>query len=189
MYVGVDEVGRGPVAGPVTVCAFKVPKGFKMSFLRGITDSKKLSKKRREEWSKKLHLARKEGKLDFRISSVSAREIDQIGISRAIKRAVTKSLKDFSSGADVCLDGLLRAPKRFKKQKTIIGGDGKNKLISSASVLAKVHRDSLMRRYSKKYPKYGFDVHAGYGTKKHLDAIKRHGLCREHRRCFLRTKK
>ncbi len=185
--VGIDEVGRGPLAGPVTVCAVMVPADFKMSFFRGITDSKKMTKKSREEWSDKLHKARREGKIAFCISSVSARQIDQYGIAPAIRRSIARSLKQLKADYTkdrIFLDGSLKAPKEFIQQKTIIKGDSKNKLISAASVIAKVHRDKYLTRLGKKYPMYGFEIHKGYGTQMHRKAIKKEGMCPEHRRSF-----
>jgi len=185
--VGVDEVGRGPLAGPVTVAALSIPKSFPMIYFRGITDSKKLSRKKREEWSWRLHQARKEGKLDFHICSISSRVIDERGIVTAIRMAVNRSIRklQLDSKSKIYLDGTLRAPKKFKHQQTISGGDGKNKLISAASVVAKVHRDALMRRLAIKYPKYGFDIHMGYGTLKHRRTMKKYGMTKEHRRSFV----
>lgn len=186
-HVGVDEVGRGPLAGPVTVCTLAVFEGFDNKFFKGITDSKKLTKNSREEWSKKLHRARREGKINFAVSSVSARRIDEKGISWAVRVAISTALRRLDLNekkAHIFLDGLLKAPKKFVQQKTIIGGDRKNKLISAASVVAKVHRDAYMVRLSKRYKKYKFDVHKGYGTKIHKIAIKKHGLSKQHRKSF-----
>jgi len=188
--VGVDEVGRGPLAGPVTVCVFAVKKGFSMRFLNGITDSKKLSQQKREYWSRKLHSARREGEVLFAITSVSAREIDKKGIVKAIQVAIRTALRKLKlnpNKSEIFLDGSLKAPTKFLHQKTIIGGDRKNKLISTASVLAKVHRDAYMTRLAQKYPVYGFDIHKGYGTRIHRKAIKRDGVCGEHRNSFCRN--
>ena len=185
--VGVDEVGRGPLAGPVTVCALAVSEKFDKKFFRGITDSKKLSQKSREEWSKKLHKARREGEIIFAVSSISVKKIDEKGISWAVRAAISKALRKLDLNekkSKIFLDGLLRAPDKYIQQKTIIGGDRKNKLISAASVVAKVHRDSYMTRLSKKYKKYGFDVHKGYGTRIHRNAIKKNGLSKQHRRSY-----
>jgi len=188
--VGIDEVGRGPLAGPVTVCAFSVKESFDMSFLRGVTDSKKMTKKAREEWSEKLHKARRRGKVEFATCSVSAREIDKKGISAAIRTAIRRALTRLNVNpkkSSVFLDGSLKAPERFVRQKTIIGGDGKHKLISAASVIAKVHRDAYVTRLGKRYPKYGFEVHKGYGTLAHRKSIQKEGRCPEHRESFCRN--
>lgn len=187
MLVGIDEVGRGPLAGPVTVCAVMVPADFKISFFRGITDSKKMTKMSRQEWSDKLSKARREGKIAFCVSSVSARQIDQYGIAPAIRLAIARSLKQLKADQKrdkIFLDGSLKAPKEFLQQKTIIKGDSKNKLISAASVIAKVYRDKYLNRLGNKYPLYGFEIHKGYGTEMHRKAIKKHGMCPEHRWSF-----
>lgn len=185
--IGVDEVGRGPLAGPVTVCALAVSTGFNMRFFRGITDSKLLSEKEREVWFEKISLAKKSGLLDYKISHVGPKKIDAVGISRAVTLAVYRSLWRFEIKpelAEVFLDGLLRAPAEFQRQQTIIGGDRKNKIISAASVVAKVTRDRKMKRLAKIFPNYGFEIHKGYGTLLHRKAIKRQGLCEIHRRRF-----
>lgn len=189
-HVGVDEVGRGPLAGPVTVCVFAVSASFDLRVLRGVTDSKQMTKRAREEWSRKLHELRKAGKVNFRIVSVASKVIDEKGISHAIKRAVQTALKrlDLSvKKSEIFLDGSLKAPDLYLKQKTIIGGDGKHKLISAASVVAKVHRDAYMDRLGHKYPEYDFGIHKGYGTKKHRLAIKKHGISDVHRKSFCRN--
>jgi ribonuclease HII len=189
-HVGVDEVGRGPLAGPVSVCAVAVKPGFDMHFFRGVTDSKKMTKKAREEWSRKLHLARKKGDVEFTVASVSAKQIDKLGIAKAVWTAVRTALKtlDLNTGrSEIFLDGSLKAPGAFKKQKTIIGGDGKHKLISAASVVAKVHRDRHMSRLGEQYPKYGLEIHKGYGTVAHRRAIKKHGKSAEHRKSFCKN--
>jgi len=188
--VGVDEVGRGPLAGPVTVCAFAVKETFNTRFLDGITDSKKLSRQKREYWSRKLRNARREGDVFFAISSVSAREIDRKGIVKSIQAAIRTALRKLElnpNKSEIFLDGSLKAPIKFLHQKTIIGGDRKNKLISTASVLAKVHRDAYMTRLAIKYPVYSFEIHKGYGTRIHRKAIKRDGVCGEHRNSFCRN--
>ena len=188
--VGIDEVGRGPLAGPVTVCAFAVKSGFDMHFLRGITDSKKLSRQKREYWSRKLRNARREGDVFFAISSVSAREIDRRGIVKAVQVAIRTALRKLdlnTNQTEIFLDGSLKAPTKFLQQKTIIGGDRKHRLISAASVLAKVHRDAHMTRLASRYSVYGFEIHKGYGTRIHRKIIKKHGICKEHRGSFCRN--
>jgi len=188
--IGVDEVGRGPIAGPVTVCAAMVPHGF--IFGKGNknrpNDSKKISEKKREEW----FLYAKENKdISYAISSVSPAVIDKIGISRATILAVGRSIKKLSSTwysdyqVEILLDGLLHAPKQYK-QKTIIKGDEKEPIISLASIIAKVTRDRYMTKLEKTYPGYGLESHKGYGTKKHYECIKKHGISDIHRRSFLR---
>lgn len=188
--IGIDEVGRGPLAGPVALGVFCVKKDFKFKKLLGIRDSKKLTPEKREYFFKKILELEKKGEIEFAVSYVSAKEIDKIGISPAIKKALKNSLKKLNKNPEDCsvfLDGGLYAPEEYKKQKTIIKGDDKVKVISCASVVAKVLRDRLMCKLAKKYPKYGFEIHKGYGTKIHCENIRRNGICPEHRKCFLKN--
>src|SRR3989344_6599467 len=172
--IGIDEVGRGPLAGPVTVCAVCLPNDSKYWFskklLKGFTDSKKLSPRKREELSEIAYNAKGKGLIKFSISPVPASYIDKHGISRATFLAIKKCLRKLNLVPRECrvmLDGLLKAPKEYIFQKTIIRGDQKIKVISCASVLAKVHRDSFMTKMDKTYFQYGFKNHKGYGTKQH----------------------
>ena len=188
--IGIDEVGRGPLAGPVAIGAFCVKKNFNFKKLLGIRDSKKLTAEKREYFLKKILELENKGEVDFAVSYVSAKEIDKIGISPAIKKALKNSLNKLNKNPDECsifLDGSLYAPEEYKNQKTIIKGDDKIKVISCASVVAKVLRDRKMCLLAKKYPKYGFEIHKGYGTKKHCENIVKNGICLEHRKCFLKN--
>ncbi|MFA6226919.1 MAG: ribonuclease HII [Candidatus Paceibacterota bacterium] len=188
--VGIDEVGRGPLAGPVAVCAFKMPMDFKVIGFGPLKDSKKLTAQKREDISLKLGILKKAKKVDYSVCYESARKIDKVGISMAIKNCIAKALKNIKAKSDECmvlLDGALRAPSHFSLQKTIIKGDEKERVIAFASIVAKVSRDALMCRLAKKYPKYGFEIHKGYGTQKHCKAIKKHGLSKEHRKCFCKN--
>lgn len=216
--VGIDEVGRGPLAGPVTVCAVLCTAVFykKLAKYEGLTDSKKLSEKNREHWFSMAKLMQEEGSIVYAVESVSPKEIDRIGISKAIQKALNKALvtvvqpqhKNYPrftlKGSDtlknslhpaqiaaseikVLLDGSLHAPLEFENQETIIKGDQKEKIISLASIIAKVTRDRYMVKIAKKYPKYGLDVHKGYGTKLHRDAIKKYGLSEIHRKSFCKN--
>jgi ribonuclease HII len=185
--IGIDEVGRGPLAGPVAVCAFKMPIDFNAKTFGKIKDSKKLTSKKREEIFCKLKGLKE---LDYCVSYESAKRIDKIGISKAIKNCLERSLKILKLRPSECmilLDGGLKAPKEYKYQRTIIRGDEKERAIAFASIVAKVSRDALMCRLAKKYPKYRFDVHKGYGTRRHCTAIRRHGLCPEHRKYFCKN--
>ena len=186
--IGVDEAGRGPLAGPVAVGVVMVLKGFNIKkVFPGVADSKVLSAKKREEIYKLLQKAQREKKLRYVVVFASARVIDRIGITKAVQRCVysgVRKLAPETKNIRVLLDGLLHAPPEYK-QKTIIRGDSTEPIISLASIAAKVRRDALMRMAAKKYPEYGFDVHKGYGTKKHYAAIRRHDLCAIHRRSFL----
>ncbi len=189
--VGIDEVGRGPVAGPVAVGAFHI---FSEDFLNDVKnfgvplrDSKKLSKTQRESWYKKIHELQELGKCDFSVCMVSASEIDSHGISRAIKKALAEALEDLDIQKDIqiLLDGSLHAPTEYKNQVTIIKGDEKEMAISLASIVAKVTRDNHMTKIAEKYPEYGFEKHSGYGTEQHYLAIRKHGLSPHHRKSFL----
>ena len=185
--VGIDEVGRGPLAGPVAVGAVAVPHDFDWDLVSGVRDSKKLTPRAREEWSKKLQNLRSAKKLDFSVSFSSVRMIDRSGIVFAIRSALAKCLKQLGAtprNCEILLDGSLYAPKKFLAQKTIIHGDDLEPVISMASIVAKVWRDNLMRRMSVQYPKYGLDLHKGYGTLLHLQAIEKHGLSVLHRKSF-----
>lgn len=190
--VGIDEVGRGPIAGPVAVASFCMvkPQVLKKYIEKGVAlrDSKKLSKKAREEWYAQMRQWQKVGACDFSVVMISAKQIDKMGIAQAIRTALARSLEDLELGlrVQVLLDGGLRAPAEYKSQKTIIKGDEKEWAIALASVVAKVTRDTYMTRMARKYPQYGFDSHVGYGTKRHYEAVESHGLCDLHRRSFLR---
>lgn len=183
--VGVDEVGRGPLAGPVAVGVLAATPKMLRKF-RTIKESKQLSPKSREEWYQQIYLSRGE-ELRFAASFVAAKIIDEKGIVLAIRLALARSLSKLGVSADSCevlLDGGLKAPKKYIHQKTIIGGDAKETVIAMASVVAKVLRDKRMAILGEKYPKYGFATHKGYGTKAHYHAIKKYGLSTEHRRSF-----
>ncbi|HRY31115.1 MAG TPA: ribonuclease HII [Candidatus Paceibacterota bacterium] len=195
IIVGIDEVGRGPLAGPVSVCVLKMLAGNYGRFLKSLErkflrDSKKLSEKKRQTWFSKIRRWQKEELLDFSYQTVSAREIDRIGISSAIAKALNAGLRELRipSSAAILLDGSLFAPKRFKKQKTIIRGDEKEPIISLASIVAKVRRDDFMVRLAKKSPKkyrqYDFKNNKGYGTLAHRRAIRKLGLSSIHRKSF-----
>ncbi|KND49872.1 MAG: ribonuclease HII [Parcubacteria bacterium C7867-003] len=193
--VGVDEVGRGPLAGPVTVgvvvCDEKIYKKlFRNKKLPPVgKDSKKLKEKDREKFAKVLELLKKEGKISFSINHVANTIIDTKGISFAIGKAMRdgfKKLKLKPKTCEVLLDGGLKAPIEYK-QKTIIRGDEKERIIAWASILAKVSRDKLMVKMAKKYPKYSLEVHKGYGTAKHRLAIQKYGISRVHRLSFCKS--
>lgn len=189
--VGIDEVGRGPFAGPVAVCAFIMPIDFKTSGFGPLKDSKKLKPKERENIFNKLKsLKVHHGVLDYCVSYESAKRIDQLGLTKTINNCIKKSLKNIKANPKNCLvllDGGLKAPAEFINQKTIIKGDEKERSIAFASIVAKVSRDALMYRLAKKYPKYGFEVNKGYGTKKHCEIIRKEGICKEHRVIFLKN--
>ena len=190
--IGIDEVGRGPLAGPMMVGAVAIAGDPSAAdFLIGIKDSKKLTKLRREKWSKKIWEEKKEkGNIGIAIVSVSNSTIDKFGISASLKLAVGKCLKILVKPGDqyeIMLDGSLYAPSEYQNQQTITKGDEKIPIIAAASVVAKVYRDNMMKKLHEKYPQYGFDAHKGYGTAAHIAAIKKHGLSAIHRRSFCKN--
>lgn len=186
--VGIDEVGRGPLAGPVAVGAVAATPAMIRKF-RAIKESKQLSPREREEWYAKIKSLSSD-ELCFVVAIVAAKTIDRIGIVPAIRRALAASLKKLAVDPRECtalLDGGLHAPPEYKNQKTIIRGDASETVIAMASVVAKVERDRLMAgKLHRKFPVYGFDRHKGYGTKVHYEALAKHGLSPEHRKSFLR---
>ncbi|KKW10121.1 MAG: Ribonuclease HII [Parcubacteria group bacterium GW2011_GWB1_49_7] len=184
--VGIDEAGRGPLAGPVAVGAVRIPEKFNKKFFKGIKDSKQLTAEERELWFALAQEARKRGELDFHVSLISEKIIDKHGIAYAIRLGIKRVLKGLGITQDsqIFLDGALKAPPEFKHQLTVIRGDEKIPIISLASICAKVIRDRKMVKFSKKYPKYRFDLHKGYGTLVHRKAIKKYGLTELHRRSF-----
>lgn len=189
--IGIDEVGRGPLAGPVAVGAFHIFSGdfFEQIKKFGVPlrDSKQLSKVQRESWFKYLFELQEEGMCDFAVCMVSAKEIDAHGISKAIKKALSEALDllEFDKETFILLDGSLHAPPEYKNQITIIKGDEKEVAIALASIVAKVTRDNHMTKLAQKYPKYGFEQHSGYGTEAHYNAIKKYGPSPHHRKSFL----
>ena len=183
--IGIDEVGRGPLAGPVAVGAVFASKRILRNF-RNIKESKQLTPLAREEWLQKME-ALIGDELCIAVSMVSAKMIDRIGIAPSIRNALARCLEKLDVNANDCqvlLDGGLYAPEHYTNQRTIIRGDTSQTIIAMASVAAKVHRDRYMIRLHKKYPLYGFDIHKGYGTRKHMDALKAHGLSDMHRVSF-----
>ena len=197
--VGIDEAGRGPLAGPVCVGAvgtaaisnfqFPISKKIQNSnftllnpkLLNNIKDSKKLSAKKREEWFKKL---RDNPEFECHHIFVGNEAIDKFGIRKAVIFGAEKVLEKFSRQPDlVLLDGSLYAPEKYK-QETIIKGDEKIPLIAAGSIIAKVSRDRVMMNMHQKYPEYCFNEHKGYGTKKHFEKIIKHGFCDIHRKTF-----
>ena len=185
--VGVDEVGRGPIAGPLLVCAVLIPENYDPKRLLGVNDSKQLSEDEREEWLAFAEFERDAGTIRWGFGWVESESIDAQGMSLALRQAVTESLlrlEALNDSLHVFLDGSLHAPAMYR-QETIIGGDAKVPAISLASVIAKVTRDRHMTALAHTYPNYGFERHKGYGTKAHYEAIQKHGLTPQHRRSFL----
>jgi len=191
VVVGIDEVGRGPIAGPVTVCAFGITQACYHEVLQkldGITDSKKLSEKKREAFVEIIRRLKDEGKIVASVASVSAQNIDEKGIiaslNAALKQSLSKTVEGFNNPY-IYLDGSLSAADHFD-QETIIKGDAKNWLIGAASVVAKVTRDNVMKRYALEFPEYGFENHKGYGSKAHYAALKENGAIDIHRRTWIK---
>lgn len=192
--IGIDEVGRGPVAGPVVVCACAIKAGLDVvQFFpkQKLKDSKKLSEKNRSLILEKIQKLCESKDIIFGIGEVTALRIDEIGISLSIKEAMLQALtslheQDVSKETFVFLDGSLKAPDSYQ-QETIIKGDEKIPEISLASIHAKEYRDSLMKEKAKIFPNYLFDSHVGYGTKAHYDAIKKYGMTDLHRKTFLKN--
>ena len=192
--IGIDEVGRGPVAGPVTVCAFKIleseyEKLLAENFFDKLKDSKKLSLKKREEWFEKFTELEKQKIIEYSCLSKTANDIDSIGISICIQKLIEENLITLNADPKdkIFLDGLLKAPAKFFNQETVIKGDEKIPVISCASIIAKVLRDREMTKFDVEFPEYGLDTHKGYGTAKHLEAIKKHGLSKIHRATYLKN--
>src|SRR3989344_4052045 len=185
--VGVDEAGRGALAGPVAVGVAMVPSGFDFTLVPGVKDSKQLSPKERERIYALARRLQKEKLLDFKVAMVGAGVIDRIGITRATAKAVARGVFRLSctpDEAEVRLDGLLHAPTAYTFQETIIRGDQTEPIISLASIMAKVTRDRYMVRIAKRYPAYDLARHKGYGTLLHRQCIEKHGLSDLHRKYF-----
>lgn len=174
---GVDEVGRGALAGPVVAAAAILDRDKLLS--EGLNDSKKLSREERERISAEL----KESCLAFAFGAVEADEIDRINILRATHKAMLTAIEALKLPTDFLLIDALKLDSRIA-QNSIIRGDSVSASIAAASVLAKVFRDDLMRAYDETYPVYNFKSHVGYGTAAHLAAIREHGACPLHRRSF-----
>jgi ribonuclease HII len=176
LIAGIDEVGRGPLAGPVVAAAVILPEDF---FLAGIDDSKKLSEKKREEYEEIVH---KEA-LGIGISMIQPSEIDEINIYESTKKAMKTAISLLKPLPDFLLIDAMKLETPFASE-SIIKGDAKSVSIAAASIIAKVARDRLMKEISKEYPSYGFEQNMGYGTKEHIQAIQRHGITPHHRRSF-----
>jgi ribonuclease HII len=183
VVVGLDEAGRGPLAGPVMAAAVAVRK-FPISNLQfqEIKDSKKLSAKKREEW---YEILTAHPDIQWGVGIVSEKIIDRINIFEATKLAMIKAIEDLEIEPEfLLLDGNFTLEELSISQKAIVRGDEKVFSCAAASIIAKVTRDRLMCRQAKKYPAYGFEKHKGYGTRKHIEAIKEYGPSTLHRKSF-----
>lgn len=188
LVVGVDEAGRGPLAGPVAVGVIAVSDGYDiLAHFPGLNDSKKLSEKKREVLFRLLQEEIRTGNVQAVVCLSSAAMIDGKGIAHAVRHALARGVRKLLPNPEdgkVWLDGSLAAPPEYA-QETVIGGDGLIPAIMLASIAAKVTRDQLMLKTDARYPQYGFAGHKGYGTKAHIEAIRLHGPCDEHRRSFI----
>ena len=178
---GIDEAGRGPLAGPVVVASVIMPEN---SMIEGVNDSKKVSEKKRE----KLYDLILDEAISYGIGIVGQDEIDEINILNATKKGLTMSLQELTQKPDlIIVDALSKINTLGIPYESIIKGDAKCYSISAASIIAKVTRDRIMREWDKIYPQYGFINHKGYGTAKHIEAIKEYGPCQIHRRSFIKN--
>ncbi len=178
MICGIDEAGRGPLAGPVVVASVIMPAN---SMIEGVNDSKKISEKKRE----KLYDQILEEAISYGVGIIGQDEIDEINILNATKKGLTMSLKELTVKPDlIIVDALTHIDTMGIPYESIIKGDAKCYSISAASIIAKVTRDRIMREWDKIYPEYGFEKHKGYGTSAHIEAIKKYGLCPIHRKSF-----
>ena len=188
---GIDEAGRGPLAGPVVVACVIMPRD---SMIEGVNDSKKVSEKKRE----KLYEQIIEEAIAYGVGIISQEEIDRINILNATKEGLTMAIKEmekdlkekqrgFEKPEIILVDALTKIDTDGISYKSIIKGDAKSYSIAAASIIAKVTRDRIMRQWDEVYPMYGFEKHKGYGTAAHIAAIKEYGLCPLHRRSFVKN--
>ncbi len=176
---GVDEVGRGPLAGPVVCCAVIMPLD---DIIDGVDDSKKLSEKKRESLAEEI----KQRAVAYSIAEIWQDEIDELNILNAVKKCMVSAVEGLAVKPDITLvdgnDTHLNINAEY-----VIKGDAKSYTIGCASIVAKVYRDKLMAEFDKEFPEYGFSKHKGYGTKAHVDKIKEIGPCKLHRRTFIKN--
>lgn len=178
---GIDEAGRGPLAGPVVVASVILPKDSK---IEGVNDSKKVVEAKRE----RLYEEITKQAISYAVGIVDQREIDEMNILQATKKALTQSIEGLSKQPDIIVvDALTKIDTHHIPYRSIIKGDAKCYSIAAASIIAKVTRDRIMRQWDEIYPMYGFEKHKGYGTKAHMDAIKEYGICPLHRKSFVKN--
>lgn len=181
LVCGVDEAGRGPLAGPVCAAAVILPDGVEID---GLNDSKKLSKKKREEL---YDIIIKEA-ISYCVAYGTLQEIEKYNILEATYLAMNRAIEGLGITPDYALIDGNQVPRAIEIScKPVVKGDSKSASIAAASILAKVTRDRLLIEYDKKYPQYGFKKHKGYGTKEHYEAIKKYGVCEVHRLSFLKN--
>ncbi len=179
---GVDEVGRGPLAGPV-VCAAVIMPLDEDSLVVGVDDSKKLSQKKREALAELI----KARALAYKIVEISEKTIDEINILQATKLGMKRALEGLSIPPQTVLTDGNMTLDIFFPQRSIVHGDALSYSIGAASIIAKVYRDKKMEDFAKEYPQYGFESNKGYGSAAHIQAIKEYGLCPIHRRTFTKN--
>lgn len=178
---GIDEAGRGPLAGPVVVAAVIMPKD---SFIEGVNDSKKVSEKKREALYEQIT----DEAIAWGVGIIDQKEIDEINILNATKKGLTTAIKELKVKPDrIIVDALDKIDTLGIPYTPIIKGDAKCYSIAAASIIAKVTRDRIMRQWDEIYPMYGFEKHKGYGTAMHMQAIREYGLCPIHRRSFTKN--
>ena len=178
---GIDEAGRGPLAGPVVIAGVIMPPDSK---IEGVNDSKKVAEKKRE----KLYDLILEEAISYSVAIIGQDVIDEINILNATKQGVTKVVEELNIKPDLILvDALTQINTKGIPYESIVKGDAKCYSIAAASIIAKVTRDRIMREWEEVYPQYGFSGHKGYGTAKHIAAIKEYGLCPIHRRSFTKN--
>lgn len=178
---GIDEAGRGPLAGPVVVAAVIMPKD---SMIEGVSDSKKVSEKKRE----KLYEEITESAIAWGVGIIDQKEIDDINILNATKKGLTTALKELEVKPNLILvDALTKIDTLGIPYRSVVKGDAKIYSIAAASIIAKVTRDRIMRQWNEIYPQYGFEKHKGYGTAMHIAAIKENGICPLHRKSFVKN--
>lgn len=180
VIAGIDEAGRGPLAGPVVAAAVVLPSGKK---IEGLRDSKKVPAKEREVLFRDVLCT----SLDIGVGIVEADTIDRINILESARLAMELAVQDLSSKADLLLIDALRLPSLDVEQVSLIKGESKSASIAAASIIAKVVRDGMMLTYDALYPEYGFGRHKGYSTREHMDRIVTYGPCPIHRRSFRRV--
>lgn len=177
IVAGVDEAGRGPLAGPVAVAAVILPQE---CYLPHLNDSKKLSHAVREELFAKIT----EQAVSYHVALMDAEMIDRMNILQATRTGMYEAIAALTPAPDEVLIDAVELPKLSMPSQSIIKGDAKSTSIAAASILAKVTRDHLMESYDIQYPHYGFAKHKGYGTREHIDAIRKYGICPIHRKSF-----
>lgn len=186
LVCGIDEAGRGPWVGNVVAGAVVIlDRNLSPDLLNNLNDSKKLSKTKREFLYNLLQDAAKQGKVLIGIGEATPAEIDKYNILQATFMAMNRAYEKISQRPAIALIDGNRSPKNFPAPtKTVIKGDAKSYSISAASIIAKVYRDKQMEELAKKYPHYGFEKNAGYGTKDHIEGIKKYGIIPEHRKSY-----